>query len=109
MAILSIESSFIQIKDYIEYPSSGILSKVLLKDDNCQYTLFCLAEGTEISEHTSSRNAVVNVLEGEGLLILEGKKITLKSGIFIVMPSNAPHSLHAETNLSFLLTLSANS
>ncbi|NCO75525.1 MAG: cupin domain-containing protein, partial [Cyanobacteria bacterium] len=45
----------------------------------------------------------------EGLLILEGKKITLKSGIFIVMPSNASHSLHAETNLSFLLTLSANS
>lgn len=109
MSILSIESSFIQIRDYIEYPSSGILSKVLLKDDNCQYTLFCLAEGTEISEHTASRNAVVNVLEGEGLLILEGKEITLTKGIFVVMPSNAPHSLHAHTNLSFLLTLSAHS
>lgn len=107
MSILSIESNFIQIKDYIEYPASGILSKVLLKDDNCQYTLFCLAEGTEISEHTASRNATVNVLEGEGLFILEGKKITLTHGVFIVMPSNAPHSLHAHTNLSFLLTLSA--
>ncbi|BAQ60751.1 hypothetical protein GM3708_1157 [Geminocystis sp. NIES-3708] len=109
MSILSIESSFIQIRDYIEYPSLGILSKVLLKDCNCQYTLFCLAEGTKISEHTANRNAIINVLEGEGLLILEEKKITLIQGIFAVIPSNAPHSLHAHTNLSFLLTLSANS
>jgi nitric oxide dioxygenase len=66
MSILSLKSSFINLDDHIEYPQEGILSKVLLKDENCQYTLFCLAQGTEISEHTSSRNATVNVIEGEG-------------------------------------------
>jgi quercetin dioxygenase-like cupin family protein len=107
MSILELKSSFTNFDQHIEYPSEGILSKVLLKDKNCQYTLFCLAKGTEISEHTSSRNATVTVIEGEGILTLEGEDIKLEKGVFVVMPSNAPHALKATNNLCFLLTLSA--
>ncbi|MFB2979359.1 cupin domain-containing protein [Microseira sp. BLCC-F43] len=95
-----------QLREQIEYPTGGVLSKVLLKDNNCQYTLFCLASGTEISEHTSTRNATVHVLQGRGILTLEGREITLVPGIFVFMPANAPHALKAEENLAFLLTLS---
>lgn len=107
MSILQLKSSFVNLNEHIEYPSEGILSKVLLKDKNCQYTLFCLAKNTEITEHTASRNATVNVIEGEGILTLEGEKISLTKGVFIVMPSHAPHALQATDNLCFLLTLSA--
>lgn len=95
-----------QLHEQIEYSKAGVLSKVLLKDNCCQYTLFCLAEGTEISEHTSTRNATVQVLQGRGVLTLDGKDIALEPGLFILMPAHAPHSLKAEENLSFLLTLS---
>jgi quercetin dioxygenase-like cupin family protein len=107
VSILELSSSFINLQEHIEYPTEGILSKLLLQDKNCQYTLFCLAQGTEISEHTSSRNATVNVIEGEGILTLEGKDLNLSQGVFVVMPSKAPHALKAKTNLCFLLTLSA--
>ena len=100
-------SSFVtQLREQIEYPTNGVLSKVLLKDNNCQYTLFCLASGTEISEHTSTRNATVNVIEGRGILTLEGRNITLEPGVFVFMPANAPHALKTEESLAFLLTLS---
>lgn len=95
-----------QLKDKIEYAETGVLSKVLLKLPYCQYTLFCLAAGTDISEHTSTRNAVVQVLEGQGILTLEGQEIGLEPGVFVFMPANAPHALKAESNLAFLLTLS---
>ncbi|MGA9377516.1 MAG: cupin domain-containing protein [Phormidium sp.] len=103
---LSTSSFFIQLKDKIEYPQDGVLSKVILKDNNCQYTLFCLAGGTEISEHTATRNATVNVIEGKGILTLEGEDITLEPGVFVFMPAHAPHALKTEENLAFLLTLS---
>ena len=75
-AIASSNNSFNStLQDFIEYPKSGIFSKVLLKDNNIQYTLFCLAAGTEIDEHTSTRNAVITVVEGTGNLNLEGKDI----------------------------------
>ncbi|MFM5982620.1 MAG: cupin domain-containing protein [Sphaerospermopsis kisseleviana] len=100
-----------RLQEHIEYPREGVLSKVLAKDTVCQYTLFCLAANTEISEHTSTRNATVNVLEGRGLLTLSGsgEEILLEPGVFIFMPANAPHALQAESNLSFLLTLSEKS
>ncbi|MBZ8179823.1 cupin domain-containing protein [Oscillatoria salina] len=100
------QSFFLNLQDKIEYPQEGILSNVLLKDSNCQYTLFCLAAETEISEHTSTRNATVNILAGNGTLTLEGKEIALSPGVFVFMKANAPHALKAEENLAFLLTLS---
>lgn len=107
MTVATPNHSFIAtLQDLIEYPSSGILSKVLLKDNNSQYTLFCLAAGTEIEEHTSTRNAVITVVEGNGNLNLEGKDITLAPGVFVFMPANAPHALQAKENLTFILTLS---
>ena len=101
------QSLVIQLKDKIEYAETGVLSKVLLKVPCCQYTLFCLAAGTDIAEHTSTRNAVVQVIEGQGTLTLEGQDINLEPGVFVFMPANAPHALKAEANLAFLLTLSA--
>lgn len=101
------QSLVIQLKDKIEYAETGVLSKVLLKVPYCQYTLFCLAAGTDIAEHTSTRNAVVQVIEGQGTLTLEGQDINLEPGVFVFMPANAPHALKAEANLAFILTLSA--
>lgn len=100
------QSLVTHLKDKIEYAETGILSKVLLKLPYCQYTLFCLAAETDIAEHTSTRNAVVHVIEGQGRLTLEGEDITLEAGVFVFMPANAPHALKATSNLAFLLTLS---
>lgn len=94
------------LQEIIEYPESGILSKVIVKDQNCQHTLFCLGEGTDLEEHTSTRNATITVIEGNGQLTLEGRDITLQPGVFVFMPANAPHALKATSNLAFLLTLS---
>ncbi len=97
------------LQDLIEYPTSGILSKVLLKDNNSQYSLFCLAAGTDIEEHTSTRNAIITVVEGAGNLNLEGKDIVLIPGVFVFMPANAPHAVQATENLAFILALSEHS
>jgi len=111
MKAIATSNSFLvtSLQDLIEYPQAGILSKVLIKDNNCQYTLFCLAKDTELEEHTSTRNAAINVIKGKGTLILAGKEISLESGMFIFMPANAPHALKASENLAFLLTLSEHS
>ncbi len=106
-SITTNSTSFVSnLREQIEYPKSGVLSKVLIKDNNCQHTLFCLATGTEIAEHTSTRNATVTVIEGRGILTLEGREISLEAGVFVFMPANAPHALQAQENLAFLLTLS---
>jgi len=89
----------------IEYPKEGILSKSIFKDAKLDITLFCMAPKTDMREHTSSRQAVVQVLEGKGIFNLEGEDIVMEKGVIINMPKNALHSLKAEERTSFLLTL----
>ncbi len=107
ITLLSQQSPVVQLQDHFEYPEAGVLSKLLFKDEVCQVTLFCLASGTEIAEHTASRNATVHVIDGNGTLTLRGEDIPLKAGVFLFMPAHAPHALQATTKLAFVLTLSA--
>ena len=99
------ENTWQNLYKEIEYPKNGVLSKIIIKSDNIDSTLFCLASKTEISEHTSTKNGLVLVLEGEGLFNLKGKDITMKPGVLIYMKKNAEHSLKAIKNTSFLLVL----
>lgn len=100
-----IKSTIKDLEKMMEFPKEGIFSKVLVKTNDSNYTLMCLAKGADISEHTSTREAAVTVLKGKGTFVLSGKKIKMKPGVFIFMPKNAPHSLSAQENLAILLSL----
>lgn len=99
------EKNWQNYKELIEYPRSGVLSKVLLKNDKTNITLFCMAQGTDIGEHTSTRPGLVLVVEGEGTFILGQESIRMVPGVMISMPANAVHALTAPANTSFLLFL----
>ena len=97
-----------KINELVEYPKKGILSKDIVKNDKLNITLFCMAKGTEISEHTSIKQGFVYVIEGNGIFNLERKDIAMSAGVFIYMKENAVHSLKANENTSFILALANN-
>jgi len=92
------------IKQMIEYPQEGIISKTL-SNEKQDTTLFCMAAGTQIDKHTSTKQGFVHVIEGKGIFKLEGKDIEMSPGVFIFMKEDAVHSLSAEENTSFILSL----
>lgn len=94
------------IKQMIEYPKQGILSKEIAKTSKQDVSLFCMAKGTEMGEHTSTKQGFIYVVEGKGTFVLEGKDIEMLPGVFIFMNKNAKHSLSAKENTSFILALS---
>jgi len=93
------------LKAMVEYPKQGIISKELIRSGKMNATLFCMAKGTEMSEHTSTKEGFVFVLEGDGIFNLEGKDIKMKPDVFIRLEKNARHSLKAIKNTSFILSL----
>ena len=93
------------LKELIEYPKEGVLSKEIIKDKKLNVTLFSMAKNTDISEHTSTKAGTVYIIEGKGIFNLQGKDIIMKQGVLIHMKENAVHSLKAIENTSFLLTL----
>lgn len=93
------------LTNLIEYSKKGILSKNIIKNSKLDVTLFCMAEKTEISNHTSTKQGFVYVIEGDGIFNLEGKEIKMLPEVIIHMQENMIHSLKANKNTSFILTL----
>ena len=93
------------VKKLISYSEKGIVSKQIIKTEKIEVTLFCLAENTSISEHTSTKEGAVYVLEGKGEFNLEGENIMMIPGTIIFMKNNAVHSIRAEENTAFILIL----
>ncbi|MDP3763464.1 MAG: cupin domain-containing protein, partial [bacterium] len=66
----------------MEFPKEGIFSTVLARGEISNHTLMCMRKGTDISEHTSTREGVVTVLKGKGMFVLNGKPIKMNPGVF---------------------------
>jgi quercetin dioxygenase-like cupin family protein len=94
-----------ELKKLIAYSEGGILSKHLFKSSKLGMDLFCMAKGTKMSEHTSTREAIVHVIEGKGVFRLGKENIPMLPGVIIHMKPNAKHALKADENTSFVLIL----
>jgi quercetin dioxygenase-like cupin family protein len=88
-----------------QFAPNGIVSRTLLRTDNSRTVLFGFAEGQELSEHTSTQHALIQVLSGECDFSLAGKPHPLKSGDLLYMPPGLPHAVKARHQFSMLLTL----
>ncbi|MFH1209730.1 MAG: cupin domain-containing protein [archaeon] len=93
------------VKELIEYPKNGILSKNLIKNPKLNVTLFCMAKSTSISDHTSTKEGFVYIIEGKGIFKLKNEEIKMLPGVIIHLSKNIVHSLKADENTSFLLAL----
>ena len=88
-----------------QFAANGIVSRTLLRTPHSRVTLFGFSEGQELTEHTSTQHALVQVLSGECEFSLAGKPHNLKAGDFLHMPANLAHAVKATKQFSMLLTL----
>ena len=88
------------------FAPNGIVSRTLLRTANSRVVLFGFAEGQELTEHTSTQHAVIQILSGECEFSLSGRAKTMKTGDLLYMPPNLPHAVKATSQFSMLLTLS---
>ena len=95
----------ISLEKETHFTPNGIVSRTLLRTDHGRVVLFGFAEGQELTEHTSTQTALVQVLTGECEFTLAGQPHLLKAGDFLHMPPHLPHAVKATRQFSMLLTL----
>jgi len=88
-----------------QFAPNGIVSRTLMRAPNGRVVLFGFAEGQELTEHTSTQQALIQILSGECEFFLSGRLHNLKAGDLLFMPPNLPHAVKATKQFSMLLTL----
>lgn len=92
------------LRELADYSQPGVTRQALIQDEQTRFALICLTAGTQMPEHTAARNVSITVIEGRGILTLAAQEVMLEPDIFVYMPANTPHALHATENLAFLHT-----
>lgn len=104
--LLSLDrEKIISLAGETQFAPNGIVSRTLLRGPNGRVVLFGFAEGQELTEHTSTQQALIQILSGECEFFLAGKPHAMKTGDLLYMPPNLPHAVKATKQFSMLLTL----
>jgi len=91
--------------DSVDYSEGGIVSKTVLKKETGNISLFSFDKGEALSEHTAPFDAMIQVVDGKGEIIIGGKSNFLETGQTIIMPANIPHAVKAVDKFKMVLTM----
>lgn len=100
-----IKAKTINLADLIDYQQGSVVSRTLIKKDSGTVTLFAFEKGEGLSEHTAPFDALVYIVEGKADITINAKLYQPKTGEFIIMPANQPHSLKAAERFKMLLIM----
>lgn len=104
MATFEKETKF-NLENSIEYTDGGVISKQVTKAKGGNLTLFSFDKEQGLSEHKTPFDAIIQILDGEAEITIDGKPHRLKKGDCIIMPANIPHALKAVERFKMLLTM----
>ena len=99
------EAQVFPLRDLVAYQGGSVVSRVILKRDKGNVTVFAFDQGQGLSEHTSPFDALVQAVEGEAEITVAGNAITLKTGEVLLLPANKPHAVKATARFKMLLTM----
>ncbi len=99
------KSKIFSFKESVEYSEGAIVSKTVLKKETGNISLFAFAKGEALSEHTAPFDAMIQVVDGKGEIIIGGKSFILESGQTIIMPANITHAVKAVEKFKMVLTM----
>jgi quercetin dioxygenase-like cupin family protein len=68
-------------------------------------TLFAFDKGQRLSEHSAPFDAMLQVVEGNGEVIIDKIPHQLGPGESIIMPANIPHAVNAVERFKMVLTM----
>jgi quercetin dioxygenase-like cupin family protein len=99
------QQKILALAEETQFAGHGIVSRTLFRTPTSRVVLFGFAEGQELTEHTSTFQAMIQVLSGSCEFSLAGQPHQLKTGDLLYMPPHLPHAVKATEAFSMLLTL----
>jgi len=94
-----------QVRNLVSYQDGAVVSRIILKRETGNVTLFAFDTGQELSEHTTPYDALVQIVDGEAVITIAGRPYRLRAGDMVLMPAHQPHALKAVSRFKMLLTM----
>ena len=96
-----------RLADLVPYAEGRIVNMDVVHNDKMKFVVMAFDEGTVLSEHAAPGEAIIFVLDGEGVIGYEGKDHPIKAGENFHFAKAGLHSVKAtkKFKMALLLTL----
>ena len=89
----------------VDIPDEGTLSKVAYKNDRIRVVVFGFDADQELTDHTASMPAIIQVISGKARLTLGSDIVEAEQGSWTYLPAGLTHAVYALEPTVMLLTL----
>ena len=93
------------LKDALPYQEGKIVNLTLMENGSSQLAVIAMSKGTELTPHKAPGEALLLILDGEGIITYEGVENPVKAGDSFAFAKNGLHAVKAITNFKFALLL----
>ncbi|MBN2400368.1 MAG: cupin domain-containing protein [Candidatus Aminicenantes bacterium] len=98
-------NEIMKVKEIVSYQNQAIVSKTLIEKETGTVTIFAFDQDQALSEHTAPFDALVEVIDGQAEIRIDGIPHQLNEGDMMVMPAHQSHALKALMPFKMLLTM----
>lgn len=98
-------SKALKLGELVSYQEGQVVSRTITQLPRVNITLFALYKGEGISTHTTSGDAMVQILEGQAQITIGKEVLDVREGETVIMPADIPHALEAREGFKMLLTV----
>ncbi|MAE63985.1 MAG: cupin [Phycisphaeraceae bacterium] len=93
------------LAEHLQIPEAGILSVTLHESDACRIVLFGFGAGQEMSWHTATDPATIQLVSGRATWSLGTERLEAAPGSWAYMAAHLPHAIAAHEPSVMLLVL----
>jgi quercetin dioxygenase-like cupin family protein len=91
--------------DLVAYQTGSIVSRTIIDAPAGTVTVFAFDAGQRLSEHTAPFDALIEIVDGTGMITIDGKDHPVPAGSQIIMPANHPHGVRAKGRFKMVLIM----
>ena len=92
-------------ENLINYNDGAIVSRIIMKQNGGNLSVFAFDKNQSLSEHTAPFDAMIEILDGNAEIKINKISNFLKKGECIIMPANVPHAVNAIERFKMALTM----
>jgi len=89
----------------VDYQDGSIVSRAVIDKKVGTVTVFAFDKGQQLSPHSTPYDALLQIIEGKGLVIIDKKEFRLAAPAAIIMPAGIPHAVRAPQRFKMILTM----
>jgi quercetin dioxygenase-like cupin family protein len=91
--------------DLVSYQNGSIVSRTIIDAPSGTVTVFAFDTGQRLSEHTAPFDALIEIVDGTGVITIDGKDHLVPAGSQIIMPANHPHAVRGDGRFKMVLVM----